>query len=69
MNLIWVWREAESFFKKDWTTQISLKCLVKFAFARIGFFGLEGWLRDEAVVWSGVDALRISTALTVLIRS
>ena len=34
MNLIWVWREAESFFKKDWTTQISLKGLEKFRFTR-----------------------------------
>jgi hypothetical protein len=34
MPLIWVNREAEYFFEKDWTTQITLIGLGKFVFTR-----------------------------------
>jgi hypothetical protein len=37
MPLIWVNREAEYFFRHDWTGQISLNRLAKFDFTRTGF--------------------------------
>ena len=37
MPLIWVNREAEYFFRHDWTGQISLNQLAKFDFTRTGF--------------------------------
>jgi hypothetical protein len=34
MQVIWALRQAEYFLREDWTTQISLKSLVKFAVLR-----------------------------------
>jgi hypothetical protein len=47
--LIWGLRKANCFCDGDWTTQISLKRLVKFDFARASFQGIPAHLVER--IW------------------